>query len=398
MKSKYLILLASMGFAALLLGPSPASAASAPTLGSAESFAVLGGTTVTNTGATIVTGDLGVSAPGVACTGFVGCTTTGPGRVIGSIYVGIEPANEAQADAQAAYGELVGEACDVTYPDVAEIGGLTLSPGVHCFPSSVLVTGKLTLTGGSGAVYVFKVGSTLTTGTNSSVVFADGVDTNVFWAIGSSATLGTGTAFTGNILAYASITLTTGATVSGRALAGAAVTMDTNTVASECPSGDCAHPLPVPPRGRDVTQLLLDHFQCYQVKPEDKVESHRVVLQDQFGKSTVTIKRPWLICTPTVKDVDPKKVVGKFPDDLRNPIDHLVCYDLSKGGHEGKNGNGIVENCEGGGRQEVLVENQFGKQRLTVEEPQLLCVPSLKTLSDGDDDNHGLGRHGRDGR
>jgi len=303
--------------------------------GASAGFAVLGGTSVTNTGATIVTGDLGVSLPGVACTGFVGCTTTGPGRVIGSIYVSIDPANQAQADAQAAYDDLLLQACDVTYPAVAEIGGTTLEPGVHCFPSSVQVTGKLTLNGGPDDVYVFKVGSTLTTGTNASVVFANGTDTNVFWAIGSSATLGTGTAFTGNILAYASITLTAGATVSGRALARAAVTMDTNTVASESPDGG-PHPLPVPPRPRDVTQLLLDHFQCYQVKPEDKVEFHRVVLQDQFGKSTVTLQRPSLICTPTVKDADPKKVVGKFPDDLINPIDHLVCYDLSKGGHEGK--------------------------------------------------------------
>ena len=382
MKCKYLILSASLGFAAFFLGLSPASAADAPPLGAAESFAVLGGSTVTNTGATIVTGDLGVSTPGVACTGFVGCTTTGLGKVIGTIYVNPAsgPENQAQLDAATAYGELVGQACDVTYGAVAEIGGLTLNPGVHCFPSSVLVNGKLTLNGGPTDVYVFKVGSTLTTGTESSVVFPNGVDTNVFWAIGSSATLGTRTAFTGNILAVASITITAGASVSGRALAGAAVTMDTNTVASTCPSAPCAHPLPPPPRPIDVSQFLIDHFQCYDVrsddKGKDKFKPTKVVLQDQFGKSTVTLRRASLICAPTVKDRDPKHPVGKFPDDLRNAIDHLVCYEIYRGGSGGK------------GDLDVLVHNQFGEYALDVAKPEMLCVPSLKTLVDDDDHHH----------
>jgi hypothetical protein len=389
--------LLATAFAALLYSPSPGMAAAfAPSLGSAESFAVLGGSTVTNTGATIVTGDLGVSTPGVACTGFVGCTTTGPGKVIGNIHVADPIANAAQSAALVAYNQLVGQTCDFNYPAVAEIGGLTLSPGVHCFPSSAQVTGKLTLSGGPSSVYVFKIGSTLTTGPNASVVFQNGVDTNVFWAVGSSATLGTGTAFTGSIFAVASITLTTGATVSGRVLARAAVTMDTNTVASTCPSSPCAHPLPVPPRGRDVTQLLLDHFQCYQVKPEDKVQPHEVVLQDQFGKSTVTLKRPWLICAPAIKNADPAKPGGKFPDDLRNPIDHLVCYrihesggkdiedeDESKASSKGATSNRFDmedDDASSSDRREVSVDNQFGVHRLTVKKPRLLCVPSLKTV------------------
>jgi hypothetical protein len=374
-------------FAALLYSPSLGWAATAPGLGAAVSFAVLGGSTVTNTGATIVTGDLGVSAPGVACTGFVGCTTTGLGKVIGIIYVGVDPANSAQADALTAYNQLVGQGCDFTYGAVAEIGGLTLSPGVHCFPSSVLVTGKLTLNGGPTDVYVFKIGSTITTGTNSSVVFQNGVDSNVFWAVGSSATLGTGTAFTGNILAVASITLTAGASVSGRALARAAVTMDTNNVASTC-SEPCNHPLPVPPRGRDVSQLLLDHYLCYQAKPEDKVQSREVVLEDQFGKRTVTLKRPRAICTPVVKDADPNNLpVGTFPDDLRNPIDHLACYRIHERGgkyysEESDFGDDFEDERHGKGndRLEVLMENQFGKTTFTVKKPRLLCVPSLKTL------------------
>ncbi len=374
-------------FAALLYSPSLGWAvATAPDLGAAGGFAVLGGSTVTNTGATIVTGDLGVSTPGVACTGFVGCTTTGLGKVIGTIYVNpaAGPENSAQLDAQAAYDQLVGEACDFNYPDVAEIGGLTLTPGVHCFPSSAQLTGKLTLTG-SGP-WIFIIGSTLTTATNSSVVMSgSGADTDVYWAVGSSATLGTGTAFTGNILAVASITLTTGASVSGRALARAAVTMDTNNVASRCSSGLCQHPLPVPPRPIDVTQLVIDHYLCYQAKPEEKVQQHEVVLEDQFGKRTVTLKRPETICTPVVKDADPKNPpVGKFPDDLRYPSDHLACYQIEGGGKdEGSDfGNDGKDDKHGNGhdRLEVLMENQFGKTTFTVKKPLFLCVPSLKTL------------------
>jgi hypothetical protein len=361
-----------LGIAVLFGGASQAWAQ--VSLGAAGDFAVLGGSTVTNTGATIVTGDLGVSSPGVACTGFVDCTTTGPGTVTGAISVGIDPANMAQSDALTAYNQLLAEPCNFNYPNVAEIGGLTLAPGVHCFPSSVLVTGKLTLSGGPADVYVFKVGSTLTSATNSSVVFENGNDSNVYWAIGSSATLGTGTAFTGNILAVASITMTTGATLSGRALARAAVTMDTNTVASACVSQDCdaAHPLPVPPRDKDVSQLLLDHYQCYDAKPEEKAEQREVLLEDQFGSTKVTLNHPKLICAPAIKDVDAENPVGNFPDDLRNSIDHLVCYEIRE-----RNGKGNRDD-----RHEVLVDNQFGEQHLTVKQPRLLCLPSLKTVLD----------------
>jgi Ice-binding-like len=371
-------------FALLLYGSSPGVAATAPPLGGAAGFAVLGASTVTNTGATIVTGDLGVS-PGTSCTGFPTPCTGGPGKVIGTIHAGDAVAAAAQADAATAYHALVAQKCDFTYSAVQEIGGLTLAPGVHCFPSSAFLTGTLTLNGGAADVWIFKIGSTLISATNSSVVMSgSGQDTNVFWAVGSSATLGTGTAFTGNILAVASITLTTGASVSGRAIAlTGAVTMDTNNVASTCSSGICQHPLPVPPRGRDVTQVLIDHYQCYQAKPEEKVKQHEVILEDQFGKRTVTLTRPLLICTPVVKDANPSRPVGKFPDDLRNPIDHLVCYQIREG--ESKDienrDEDAVEWREGGTEhREVSAENQFGKQPLTVQKPRLLCVPSIKTL------------------
>ncbi len=214
----------------------------APSLGTAESFAVLGGSTVTNTGTTIVTGNLGVS-PGTAITGFP------PGTVVGgTIHAGDAVAAQAQSDTTAAYNDLASQACTTTYGVPTDIGGLTLVPGVYCFLSSAQLTGDLTLNaqGNPNAVWVFKIGSTLTTASNSSVLLINGAQScNVFWQVGSSATIGTGTTFIGNILALASITLTTDATVSGRALAqNGAVTMDSNTVTLS----SCVPPVtPVPP-------------------------------------------------------------------------------------------------------------------------------------------------------
>jgi hypothetical protein len=204
-------------------------AATAPDLGVAKSFAVLGGSTVTNTGGTVVNGDLGVW-PGLAITGFFP-----PGIVVppGTIHAGDAVAQQAQSDVTTAYNALTGQACntDLTGQD---LGGLTLTPGVYCFSSSAGLTGILTLNalGDPNAVWVFKIGSTLTTASGSSVAFINGGQScNVFWQVGTSATLGTTTAFAGNILALASITLNNGASLNGRALArNGAVTMDTNTV------------------------------------------------------------------------------------------------------------------------------------------------------------------------
>ena len=203
-------------------------------LGSASSFAVLGGSTVTSTGLTLLTGDLGVW-PGTEITGF------GPGVVIGTIHAGDEVAAQAQSDLTTAYNALAGLPCntDLTGQD---LGGQTLAPGVYCFSSSAQLTGTLVLDAGGNpnAVFIFQIASTLTTATNSSVVMINGGRVcNVFWQVGSSATLGTGTAFAGNILAYVSITLTTAVSLSGRALARtAAVTMDTDTVSTaDCEQG-----------------------------------------------------------------------------------------------------------------------------------------------------------------
>ena len=159
--------LAAIVLLAALLTAAPFHAAlaqTAPSLGTAQSFAVLGGSTVTNTGPTIITGDLGVS-PGTAVTGFPPGIVTG-----GTIHAADAVALQAQSDTTTAYNDLAGQACtiDLTGQD---LGGLTLVPGVYCFSSSAQLTGALTLDaeGDPNAVWVFQIGSTLTTASNSSV-------------------------------------------------------------------------------------------------------------------------------------------------------------------------------------------------------------------------------------
>jgi hypothetical protein len=228
-------------FVALLLAPSLAAAQTAPSLGAADTFAVLAGSTVTNTGPSVITGDVGVS-PGSAITGFP------PGVIVnGTTHAGDANALAAQNSTTLAYVLLAGQPCtmDLTGQD---LGGMVLTPGVYCFSTSAQLTGTLTLNaqGNSAAVFIFKTGSTITTASNSSVVMINGgTRCNVFWQIGSSATLGTGTSFAGNILALTSITLTTGAGVfNGRTLArNGAVTLDTNTVTTV----GCAVAAPPPP-------------------------------------------------------------------------------------------------------------------------------------------------------
>lgn len=197
-----------------------------PSLGTAENFAVLGGSTVTNTGSTVVTGNLGVW-PGTEVTGFP------PGIVNGTINQGNAVAQQAQSDVTVAYNDLAGRACDVDLTGT-DLGGLTLTEAVYCFSSSAQLTGPLVLDaeGNADALFIFQIASTLTTASNSSVqVINNGTECNTFWQVGSSATLGTSTTFGGNILALTSITLNTGADVSGRTLArNGAVTTDTNDI------------------------------------------------------------------------------------------------------------------------------------------------------------------------
>lgn len=145
------------------------AAATAPSLGAAQSFAVLGGSTVTNTGATTVNGDLGVW-PGSAVTGFPPGSVTG-----GTIHTADAAAQQAQNAVTTAYNSLAGQACDADLTG-QDLGGQTLTPGVYCFSSSVQLTGTVTLDaqGSANAVWVFKMGSTLTTASGSSVLVIDG--------------------------------------------------------------------------------------------------------------------------------------------------------------------------------------------------------------------------------
>lgn len=203
----------------------------APTLVASNTYAVLGHTTVTNTGPTLIIGDLGLHS-GTAVTGFP------PGIVVppSTIHIADAAALAALNDATAAYGFL-NQGCDFT-PAFSDLAGQNLVPGVYCFATSVSNTGVLTLNGGAADVWIFKIGSTLTAGPGSTVVGATGAESecNVFWRVGSSATLNTTSQIMGTIIANNSISLNTGATINGRAFAlTGAVTLDTNTIdASVC--------------------------------------------------------------------------------------------------------------------------------------------------------------------
>jgi hypothetical protein len=222
--------------AACLLSPLlfalPAQAAAVnPPLGTADNFAVLGASAVTNTGATVVTGDLGVS-PGTSISGFP------PGSVTGTVHNADPVATTAQADVGTAYGFAAGESCDTNLTG-QNLGGMTLTPGVYCFNSSAQLTGvlKLDALGDPNAKWLFKITSSLTTASNAAVVLVNGASqqcaNNINWLVGSSATVGSGSLFLGNILANTSITLATGANSTGSLYAHTgAVTMDTNKVAT----------------------------------------------------------------------------------------------------------------------------------------------------------------------
>ncbi|RZK76818.1 MAG: LruC domain-containing protein [Pedobacter sp.] len=205
-----------------------ANSQTTPALGKAKSFAVLAASTITNTGATIIKGDVGLS-PGSSITGF------GPGKILdGAQYTGAASiAGDAKTAATALYNDLAGRKTNVIDMTGQDLGNKTLKPGIYKFSSSVGITGTLTLDDSDdpNAIFIFQIGSTITTATSSKVVMkSGGKGPNVFWQVGSSATIGTYTTFAGNILALASITMTTGATTTGRLFAmTAAVTFDTNT-------------------------------------------------------------------------------------------------------------------------------------------------------------------------
>lgn len=224
-------------------------------LASVSAFAVLAGTTVTNDGESMITGNLGVS-PGSAVTGFQaeplntisgpGTVTSGLGIVNGIIYAGGAVAAQAHNDAVTAYNYLVAQEPDTTYAGVTQLDGLTFTPGVYSFdPSANLqVNGTVYLDfqGNSDALFIFQMGSTLVTMTGSNVIALNNNDqtclgSNVYWAVGSSATID-GAQFIGTVIAHTTITMTSDANVSGRIIAlNGAVTMINNDI-SACGSSD----------------------------------------------------------------------------------------------------------------------------------------------------------------
>jgi len=212
------------------------AAAAALALSSDDTFAVLGGTTVTNTGSSVINGDLGLS-PGTSVTGFP------PGTVSGTQHITDGPAAQAQTDLTTAYNSAASQT--PTGSISADLGGQTLAPGVYKSGSSIGLNGALTLDAGGdpNAVFIFQAGSTLTTGSGSTINLVNGAQAcNVFWQVGSSATLGTSSNFSGDILAADSITDDGGSTVTGRLLAStAAVTLNNTTV--NVPG--CSHPAPL---------------------------------------------------------------------------------------------------------------------------------------------------------
>ena len=250
------LILSGIGAVAILCATVPGLAVSVPVLGSNVDFAVLGASTVTNTGSSTLIGSASTNAnlglyPGTSITGL------GPGAdqitiVNGVVHQTDAVAQLAQADLTKAYTalSLLAPTANLTGQDLGNYntGNLgALAPGVYQFDTSVGITGTLELDAQNmdGAYWVFQIGSTLTTAANNSVVNLinanvsgnNGADVGVFWVVGSSATLGTSTTLQGNILALTSITMNNSAQIlNGRALArNGAVTMDTNTIMDFCP-------------------------------------------------------------------------------------------------------------------------------------------------------------------
>lgn len=219
---------------AIAAWPASALAATDPGLGTAGNFAVLAGTTVTNTGPSWITGSVGV-APGSAITGF-------PPGTSGVRHNGDSVATTAQTNLTAAYTNAAAQPCPGTNNFTGvNLGGKILVPGVYCQTTAPSLTGTLTLNG--SGVYIFQIGSTLVTASGARVVLIGGAQPcQIFWQVGSSATIATSTTFIGNIMALTSIAMHTGATLNGRALArNGAVTLDTNRIIQ---SSGCGYGVP----------------------------------------------------------------------------------------------------------------------------------------------------------
>ncbi|MDP9299701.1 MAG: ice-binding family protein [Actinomycetota bacterium] len=235
----------------LASGPLIANAAQPPVgLGTADSFAVLAGSGITNTGQTTITGDVG-TFPTTSETGFAPCPAANCVTLNGTNHAGDAVTQGAKNDLVTAYNDAAGRTPVTTI--ATQLGGQTLVPGVYNSASGTFgITGTLTLDaqGDPNGVFIFQMASTLITASSSNVSLLGGAQAcNVFWQVGSSATLGTSSTFRGNILALTSITVTTSVTVVGRVLArNGAVTLDTDTITrAACGSQTTPPPTTTPP-------------------------------------------------------------------------------------------------------------------------------------------------------
>jgi hypothetical protein len=226
-------------------------------LGSAAKFAVLAATAVTSTGATTVNGNLGVSP---------GTTVTGSPTVNGTMHLGDPAAAQARLDLTTAYNNLAGRLGGAAVS--GNLGGLTLFPGLYTSTSSLEITsGDLTLDaqGDPNAVFIFQIPTTFITTVARKVILSGGATPcHVFWQVGNSATLGTGSIIKGNILAYTSVTLNTGATLEGRALAqNGAVALDDNSITA-IPSGPTVPPTfgPISLAPAGLVTLIITNTPC----------------------------------------------------------------------------------------------------------------------------------------
>ena len=259
--------------ALVAVAPIDAFAATSPNLGTALNFTVLAGSTVTNTGPSVITGNLGLD-PGSSVTGFP------PGTVTGVKHISDAVALNARNDLTTAYIDAA-NAPVTTDMTGLNLGGKNLTPGVYKFDSSAQLTGTLALSG--NGVYIFQIGSTLTTASNSVVQTINGAQAcSVYWQVGTSATLGSATHFQGTLMALTSITMVTGANIiSGRAMArNGALTLDANHIvppvgactlgsggggtgggrsggAGGPGSGGTSGPVPVPGTGAGGTGLMI---------------------------------------------------------------------------------------------------------------------------------------------
>jgi ice-binding like protein len=250
----------SLGLAALVILIWPATAlaaASDPLLGTSGNYAVLAAATITNTGPSWITGQLALS-PGTSVTGF-------PPGTVGHEDIANGASLQARTDATAAYNKAAGEPGCTTAG--VELGSTTLGPGLYC-NGTMAISAGLTLTLNGGGIYIFQIASTLITGASSRVLLINGAQPcDIFWQVGSSATIGASTTFVGTILANTSITMITAATLNGRALAGliagsGALTLDTNRIIQPggCPGGfTTSYPPPafVPPPVGNVLPATL---------------------------------------------------------------------------------------------------------------------------------------------